>query len=288
MDIKWLEDFICLNEQKSFRRSASKRFVSQSAFSRRIKALEEWLGADLVDRTSYPVQLTHAGIEFIDTAEQILASAYKAKSEISALQRNPAKDLVIATHPSLAVTLVPQFLHTLKWPVQNLKYQIRNDLMSAESYLTALAQDTCDYLICYQHEALDFQPEIDEFHSKTIDTETLIPVIHAQTLVDKKLSLPIIQYSPYTNLGKIISHRIKELGSAGKFRIIAEASVAETIKSFVLNGHGIAWLPSSMIHTELESGALKKFAGLNQINVRITIFRHINLRKSALFLWNQI
>ena len=133
MDIKWLEDFICLNEQKSFRRSASKRFVSQSAFSRRIKALEDWLGADLVDRTSYPVKLTHAGTEFVDMAQQIISAVYKAKSDISTLQRNPAKDLIIATHPSLAVTLVPQFLHTLEWPVQHLKYQIRNDLMSAES-----------------------------------------------------------------------------------------------------------------------------------------------------------
>ena len=288
MDTKWLEDFICLNEQKSFRRSASKRFISQSAFSRRIKALEDWLGADLVDRTSYPVQLTHAGTEFLDMAQQILTSVYKAKSDISSLQRTPAKDLIIATHPSLAVTLVPVFLHKLKWPAQSLKYHIRNDLMSAESYLTALAQDTCDYLICYQHEAIDFQPETDEFHSKTIDSETLIPVIRAHNVIDKKQPLPIIQYSPYTNLGKIISYRIKELGSAEKFRIIAEASVAETIKSFVLNGHGIAWLPSSMIQTELKNETLKYFRELNKINVRITIFRHINLRENALFLWNQI
>ena len=288
MDTKWLEDFICLNEQKSFRRSAVKRFVSQSAFSRRIKALEDWLGADLIDRTSYPVQLTHAGKEFLDMAQQILSSVYKAKSDISSLQRNPAKDLIIATHPSLAVTLVPQFLHTIKWPVKNLKYQIRNDLMSAESYLTALAQDTCDYLICYQHEAIDFQPELDEFHSKTIDSEILIPVVCAKNTIEDKLPLPVIQYSPYTNLGKIISYEIKELGSADKFRIIAEASVAETVKSFVLNGHGIAWLPSSMILAELDNGELRYFKKLSKINVRITIFRHIQLRESALFLWNQI
>ena len=288
MDIKWLEDFICLNEQKSFRRSASKRFVSQSAFSRRIKALEEWLGADLVDRTSYPVQLTHAGIEFVEMAEQIISSVYKAKSEISSLQRNPAKDLIIATHPSLAVTLVPQFLQTLKWPVQHLKYQIRNDLMSAESYLTALAQDTCDYLICYQHEALNFQPETDEFDSKTISTETLLPVVDAKKTIDGKKPLPIIQYSPYTNLGKIISYTIKDAGATENFRIIAEASVAETIKSFVINAHGIAWLPSSMIQDEIDCGSLIHYKELDTIRVSIRIFRHAMLRENALFLWNQI
>ena len=288
MDIKWIEDFICLNEQKSFRRSATKRFVSQSAFSRRIKALEEWLGADLIDRTCYPVQLTHAGIEFIDMAEQIIASVYKAKADISSLQRNPANDLVIATHPSLAVTLVPQFLHTLSWPTENLTYHIRNDLMTAESYLSALAQDTCDYLICYQDQAIDFYPEKNEFFSKTINSETLIPVTYSGISFTDSQAVPLIQYSPYTNLGKIITSTIEQSVMAVKLTTVAEASVAETIKSFVLNGHGVAWLPASMIQTELDNGTLLYFDKLNKIEVRITLFRHINLRKSALFLWNQI
>lgn len=44
MDIKWIEDFLVLAEQGSFTKAAETRFVTQPAFSRRIRSLETWLG----------------------------------------------------------------------------------------------------------------------------------------------------------------------------------------------------------------------------------------------------
>jgi len=44
MELKWLEDFVSLAETHSFSRSAELRHVTQPAFSRRIQALEAWLG----------------------------------------------------------------------------------------------------------------------------------------------------------------------------------------------------------------------------------------------------
>ena len=58
MDIKWLEDFLSLVQTRNFSRSAQERHVTQSALSRRIQALEAWVGADLVDRSTYPLALT--------------------------------------------------------------------------------------------------------------------------------------------------------------------------------------------------------------------------------------
>src|SRR3546814_7081942 len=53
MELKWLEDFVSLANTGNFSRSAEERNVTQPAFSRRIKALELWLGAPLVDRSTY-------------------------------------------------------------------------------------------------------------------------------------------------------------------------------------------------------------------------------------------
>ena len=66
METKWLEDFISLAETRSFSRSAELRHVTQPAFSRRIQSLEAWLGADLIDRTSYPTSLTPSGEVFYE------------------------------------------------------------------------------------------------------------------------------------------------------------------------------------------------------------------------------
>jgi hypothetical protein len=52
VDLIWLEDFLSLASTHSFSKSAAQRHVTQSAFSRRIQALEMWIGAPLVDRST--------------------------------------------------------------------------------------------------------------------------------------------------------------------------------------------------------------------------------------------
>jgi len=46
--------------------------VTQPAFSRRIRMLEEWVGTALVDRGSHPVELTQAGQAFLPRAKEVL------------------------------------------------------------------------------------------------------------------------------------------------------------------------------------------------------------------------
>lgn len=54
VDQKLLEDFLSLCRHRSFSHAAQERNVTQPAFSRRIRALEEWLGVVLFDRTALP------------------------------------------------------------------------------------------------------------------------------------------------------------------------------------------------------------------------------------------
>ncbi|PXW63626.1 regulatory helix-turn-helix LysR family protein [Methylobacterium sp. B4] len=50
MDLDWLTDFLALAELKTFSRAAEARNVTQPAFSRRIRALEVWVGTPLFVR----------------------------------------------------------------------------------------------------------------------------------------------------------------------------------------------------------------------------------------------
>lgn len=72
MRMEWLEDFLHLAETQSFSQSAADRRVTQPAFSRRIRDLEIFVGAPLVDRTTFPTTLTPAGLVFRKTAEQVV------------------------------------------------------------------------------------------------------------------------------------------------------------------------------------------------------------------------
>lgn len=64
MDTGWLEDFLALAELRNFSRAAQLRNITQPAFGRHIRALEESIGQKLVDRSSSPVTLTPAGYQF--------------------------------------------------------------------------------------------------------------------------------------------------------------------------------------------------------------------------------
>ena len=61
MNLSWVEDFMALAATGNFSRAAEERHMTQPAFSRRIRALEEWLGAELFDRSSQPARLTEVG-----------------------------------------------------------------------------------------------------------------------------------------------------------------------------------------------------------------------------------
>ncbi|HDL6284117.1 TPA: LysR family transcriptional regulator, partial [Mannheimia haemolytica] len=72
IETKWLEDFLTLEECRHFSQAAEKRNLSQSAFSRRILALEEVVGVKLFDRTSIPLQLTEQGKLFHSQTRNLL------------------------------------------------------------------------------------------------------------------------------------------------------------------------------------------------------------------------
>jgi DNA-binding transcriptional LysR family regulator len=54
MNLIWFEDFMALASTGNFSRAAEERHMTQPAFSRRIRALEEWLGVVLIDRRRTP------------------------------------------------------------------------------------------------------------------------------------------------------------------------------------------------------------------------------------------
>ena len=74
MELKWLEDFVALAGLRSFSKAADERNVTQPAFSRRIRAIEEWFGVELVDRSTAPITLTAAGEDFLPHARRLIAS----------------------------------------------------------------------------------------------------------------------------------------------------------------------------------------------------------------------
>lgn len=74
MNLRHLQFFVVLAQELNFSRAAERLHVAQPALSQQIRALEERLGTQLVDRTSRPLRLTEAGSYLAIEARQILAT----------------------------------------------------------------------------------------------------------------------------------------------------------------------------------------------------------------------
>ena len=72
MNINQLKYFVAVAEQRSFTKAAPQYYLSHTAVTQQVRALEESLGVQLLDRNSRPVSLTPAGAVFLKEAKAIL------------------------------------------------------------------------------------------------------------------------------------------------------------------------------------------------------------------------
>ncbi|MGE0349999.1 LysR family transcriptional regulator [Hydrogenophaga sp.] len=82
MNLRFVEAFYWVASLKSVTRAADKLFLTQSAMSSRIAALEEELGVLLLDRRDKQFRLTVAGARFFTYAQRLLELQREAKSEM--------------------------------------------------------------------------------------------------------------------------------------------------------------------------------------------------------------
>lgn len=83
MNIKQLEYFLSVAQLKSFTKTAEQFFISQTAISQQIKALEHELGVTLLHRNNRIVELTAAGEVFYSDAKNIINNIHASKERVA-------------------------------------------------------------------------------------------------------------------------------------------------------------------------------------------------------------
>jgi DNA-binding transcriptional LysR family regulator len=86
MELRQLEAFVAVAEERNFTRAAARLYVAQSGLSATIRALEQELHTALFSRTTRQVELTTAGAALLDEARRTLASARAAAEVVAAVE----------------------------------------------------------------------------------------------------------------------------------------------------------------------------------------------------------
>src|SRR2546423_1175154 len=86
MELRQLEYFVTLAEERHFTRAARRTHIVQSGISSSIRALEQELGTSLFMRSTRRVELTEAGRAFWIEARGPLAAADAARQAVTAVE----------------------------------------------------------------------------------------------------------------------------------------------------------------------------------------------------------
>lgn len=252
MELKWLEDFLSLAQTRSFSRSAEARHVTQSAFSRRIRALELWLGVDLVDRSTYPTTLTPEGRRFRDTAEESVRALLGARADLRSGSESAEPLVRIAGLHTLALTFFPAWFRA----VTARTGPIGTRLLPADFHdcLQALVEGGADFLLTFHHPSVPIPLDPGLYPHRVVGADALVPV-HGPA-PDPGGPLPRLDYGRDSFLGRVSLIARQAEGDRPAGPVSHANPMAEALKCMALEGHGLADVPRSLVTRELADGRL--------------------------------
>jgi DNA-binding transcriptional LysR family regulator len=276
MQIKWLDDLLAVAEWKNFSRAAEVRCVTQSALSRRIKSLEEWVGAELVDRGTYPVQLTPAGRTFCEESREALAGLMRLRSSLREVERMPGRSIQVTAGHSLSMTFLPKWL--TQFQQHNEQFNARVVAANIHDAVIALEEGGCDLMIVYHHPLAPILLDPTKFGSLTLGHDAFIPLCAPDKKGQPRYRLPgtsikavpHLAYTATTFLGRVADIVIKNGPSVSVLERCYEADMAMLLMRMAIEGYGVAWLPQSAVIDELQRGQLVR-AGGDEWSTRLEI-----------------
>ena len=278
MELKWIEDYLALARHGSFSKAAEARFVTQPAFSRRIRSLENWLGLTLVDRTRYPTSFTEAGVEFLEHAQALRSQIYAARNHLRSLTQDQEALVILAQH-TLSVSFFPGWLQNIEPLLGGAlpKVHAGNLHDSLESFMAGVGE----FLLCFSFPDIFRELERPDIESIQVGTDLLLPVSAVNDRGEPLYSasqaepLRLLTYPQESFFGKLIMREcLTQLEDTRAVQRVCENAFAEGLKALVDKGYGVAWLPRCLIRRELEEGRMQVLdSPLVSVELPIRLYR---------------
>lgn len=288
MELIWLEDYLELCRTGNFSRAAEARNLTQPAFSRRIRALEDWAGVTLFDRATQPVQLTAAGREFQPLAAMLIRRIADVRAHVREVAGAEAATIRIAATHALSLIFFPGWLKRLEAEGLICCVQLVSDTLDAVEAL--LLDGRTHFALCHVHDDVPVRLPSAEFDSVLVAHDRLVPVATPGLMATGIASLndaPLLVYGAGSGLGRILRAIIGARLPSLLATPALTADLAGALRALCLDGRGVAWLPATLVADDLKSGRLIAFTDASwEVPVSVRLFRpRMRLTPTAEQMW---
>src|SRR5215471_13096054 len=253
MDFDQLETFLEVARLSSFSRAAEKRFRTQPAISSQIRALEEEVGARLLDRSGGKVSMTASGKLFLKYAEETIEARKAALTAIAETERVPRGEIIVGANEGTCLHILPEVFAHFKRQYPDVAVNIKR----------------ADYAKILES-VIDNSVDFGVVSLPVTDNRLTVVLIHRDELViisppDHPLarmkSATVAEVSRFPLVVPKAGHTRDALENLFherklKPRYAMELDSSELLKRFVAADVGVGFIASSNVQEDVRAGAL--------------------------------
>lgn len=272
-----LRIFVTTQRKGSLSAAARSLSLSPATISRRISALEEELGVQLVDRTSRNFKVTEAGHAFMSRAEKVLEAMAEAEDAARSSQQRPEGRLRVHSRNQIGVRviapLLPRFaqcypdiqveMELSEHPVNLVEQDFDVDIRTGESNDSGFAIKR----LLSSDEVLVCSPAFAKAHPR----------------IKHPTDLPQVRCLTYRRDREATAWRYID-GDGEQHELPIQGALStnsgEVLRLAAVGGMGIALLSEAAVRSDIASGALVRLLPQYRFAVRafsngvFAVFRH--------------
>lgn len=236
MDLQQLRYVVEVAANSSFTLAAEKCFVTQSALSHQIAALEREIGERLFARTSRRVRLTEVGEAFVGHARSAVAAAERAREAVGVTAGTIVGPLRLGVIPTVTAVHLPSVLAAFRTMHPGVRVEMK--MGNSDTLMRAIIDDRLDVAILGLREGV--YPTGVGY--RRLSSERLVAVLHREHALAgrKRLHLGDLDGAVFADFPRGTSGRAQSdvaFAAAGVERDVAfEVDSADLMLSLVAAG----------------------------------------------------
>lgn len=254
LDTRQLLAFVLVGRTLSFTQAGKELFVTQSAVSHAVKALEEEVGQRLLDRNGNKLRVTPAGEHLLHYAEKMLGLMSQARLALAQRERWQTNQLRLVAEETFCACQLPPLLKAFRRQSPDGRISVKT--ADTHTSIEWLSQNQADMAICIAPSRAEAVENLPLFSDELVWIVSPKHSWAASGIVSLE-EIPLQTYicttaSSYTSL--MLKNHLEREGI--RFQDEQEAGTLETVKELVADNAGVTALAAWAVQEELRNHSL--------------------------------